>query len=85
MHICLSKKPKETEFTDWISEINNRQIDNAKETDVVMSMYNLIEYSDNYSETSASLWQYYRDEHGRDVTNTYFLVIVIRLYLNKSQ
>ena len=27
-----------------------------------MPMYNLIEYSDNYAETSGSLWQYYRDE-----------------------
>ena len=42
-------------FTYCISEINNTQIDNAKE-DVVMPMYNLIEYSDNYSEKSGSLW-----------------------------
>ena len=35
-------------FTDCISEINNAQIDNAKEIDVVMPMYNLIECSDNY-------------------------------------
>ena len=40
-------------------EINNAQIDNAK--DIVMTMYNLIEYSDNYSKTSESLWHYYRD------------------------
>ena len=38
------------------------QIDNAKNTDVVMPMCNLIEYTDNYSNTSGSLWQYYRDE-----------------------
>ena len=35
-------------FTDCISKINNTQIDNAKYLDVVMSMYNLIEHSDNY-------------------------------------
>ena len=35
-------------FTDSISEINNTQIDNAKDIDVVMPIYNLIEYSDNY-------------------------------------
>ena len=29
---------------------------------MVMPMYNLIEYSDNYAKTSGSLWQYYRDE-----------------------
>ena len=33
-----------------------------KESDIVMSMYNLIEYSDAYSKTSGSLWQYYRDK-----------------------
>ena len=49
-------------FTDYISKTNNTQIDNAKDIDVVMSMYNLIEHSDNYSKTSGSLWQYYRDE-----------------------
>ena len=49
-------------FTNCISEINNTQVDNAKHIDIVMSMYNLIEYSDNYAKTSGSLWQYYRDE-----------------------
>ena len=49
-------------FTDCISEINNIQIDNAKYLDAVMSMYNLMKDSDNYSKTSASLWQYYRDQ-----------------------
>ena len=41
--------------------MNNTQTDHAKDIDVVMSMYNLIEYSDNYSKTSGSLWQYYID------------------------
>ena len=43
-------------FTDCIREINNAQIDNAKYIDVVMSVYNLIEHSNNYSKTSGSLW-----------------------------
>ena len=42
-------------FTDCKSETNNMQIDNAKYIDIVMPMYNLIEYSDNYSNTSGSL------------------------------
>ena len=42
-------------FTDCISKINNTQIDNGKHIDVIMPMYNLIEYSDNYSKTSGSL------------------------------
>ena len=49
-------------FTNCISEINNTQIYNCKASDIVMSLYNLLEYSDNYAKTSASLWQYYRDE-----------------------
>ena len=39
-------------FTNCISEINNTQIDNAKDIDIVMSLYYLLEYSDNYVKTS---------------------------------
>ena len=42
-------------FTNCISEINNAQVDNAKYVDIVMSMYNVMEYRDNYSKTSAVL------------------------------
>ena len=48
-------------FANYISEINNTQIDNTKDIDVVISLYNLIEYSDNYSKTSESLSQYCKD------------------------
>ena len=48
-------------ITDCISEINNRLIHNAKDIGVVMNMYNLIEYSKIYLQTSGSLWLYYRD------------------------
>ena len=51
-----------TAFTDYIIEKNNTEFDNAKEIYVVMPMYNLIEYSDNYLKTSWSLWQYCIDE-----------------------
>ena len=34
-----------------------------------MPMYNLIEYSDNYSKTSGSLWQYYKDEPNDNLAN----------------
>ena len=43
-------------FINCISEINNTQIDNAKDTDIVMPTYNLIEYWDNYAKTAGSLW-----------------------------
>ena len=56
-------------FTNCISEINNTQIDNAKDIDIVMPMYNLIEYSDNYAKTSGSIWQYCKDIPARDANN----------------
>ena len=37
-------------------------MDSAKDMDVVIPMYKLLEYSDNYSKTSGNLWQYYRSE-----------------------
>ena len=42
-------------------------IDNAEDLDVVMSMYNLIEYSKNYSKTTGSFWNYYRNEPNTDL------------------
>ena len=48
-------------FTGCISETNNTQVDNVKDVDVAMLIYNLIEHSGNYSKTSR-MWQYYRDE-----------------------
>ena len=48
-------------FTSCMSIINNMQIEDAQYIDVVMSMYNLIEYSDNYSKTSGILFQYFRN------------------------
>ena len=48
-------------FTNCLSKINNTQIDNAEYSDIVMPMYNLIEYSDNYSKKSGSLWQYCKE------------------------
>ena len=57
-------------ITVCISEINNSQLDNAKYIDVVMPMYNLIECSDNYSKTSGSLQQYYRDDPNDNITGS---------------
>ena len=56
-------------FTNCISEINNTQIDNAKDIDSVMPMYNLIQYSDNYAKTTGSLWQYYKDIPAKNNNN----------------
>ena len=56
-------------FINCLSEINNTQIDNAKDMDIVMSMYSLIEYSDNYVKTTGSLWQYCKDIPARNNNN----------------
>ena len=75
-------------FTNCISKINNTQIDNAEYIDIVMPMYNLIEYSDNYSKTSGSLWQYCKDipavdDDGYIVFLLTELMILILLILNQ--
>ena len=54
-------------FRPCTSKINNTFLDNAEYLDIVMPMYNLLEYSDNYSTTSGSLWNYYRDKTNDDV------------------
>ena len=51
-------------FRSRISNINNAFTDNAEDLDIVMSMYNLLECSDNMK--SGSLWKYYRDEVNDD-------------------
>ena len=49
-------------FTKCVTHVNVEHVNNADNLDIVLSMYNLIEYSDNYSDTSGSLWQFKRDE-----------------------
>ena len=46
-------------FINCISKINGVKIDNAEDLDVVMPMYNLLEYSKNYKKATGSLWNYY--------------------------
>ena len=60
-----------TPFKRCRTEINEALVDETDFINITMPMYNLIEYSDNCSETSGSLWQFKRDEitHNADVTN----------------
>ena len=64
-------------FINCISKINGIKIDNAEDLDVVMPMYNLLEYSKNYRKTTGSLWNYYRDQPSNPV-------ILFQLILNLS-
>ena len=50
-------------FTNCISKIDKTKIDCAKDIDIVMQMYNLIEYSDNYPKRYGILWQHFKDIH----------------------
>ena len=57
----INKKPafkNNAPFRSCIPKINNTFIKNAEDFDIVMPMYNLLEYKDNYSMTSESLWNY---------------------------
>ena len=53
-------------FKKCRTEINETFVDKAKDINIAMPMYNLIEYSDNYSDTSGSLWQFKRDEQPKE-------------------
>ena len=57
-------------LTICISRITSSEIDNAQDINIIMPMYNLIEYSDNYLKTSGSLWQYYKDDHNDNITQS---------------
>ena len=56
-------------FTKWITHINDKHVDNAGNLDIIMPMDNLIQYSDNYSDTLRSLWQFKRDEQNMNNGN----------------
>ena len=56
-------------FINCITKINGIKIDNAEDLDVVMPMYNLLEYSKNYRKTTGSLWNYYKDEPNSSTVN----------------
>ena len=53
-------------FVSCMTKINNEFIEDADDLDIVMPMYNLLEYSKNYRKTIGSLYNYYRDELSDD-------------------
>ena len=66
-------------LTNCLSSINNIKIDNEEYIDLVMPMYNLIEYSDNYCKTSGSLWQYYRYDPNDNITQSEWFKYKIKI------
>ena len=59
-------------FVSCIARINGELIEDADDLDIVMSMYNLLEYSKNYRKTIESLYNYYRDELSDDADGNNF-------------
>ena len=59
-------------FVSFITRINGELIEDADDLDIVMSMYNLLEYSANYRKTIGSLYNYYRDELSDDADDNNF-------------
>ena len=55
------------QFMDCINETNATQVGNSKEMDVVMSTFNMIDYSHNYSRMHGSLWKYYRKKQNATI------------------
>ena len=55
-------------FINYILKINGVQADNVEDLDVVMPIYNLLEYNKNYKKTTGSLWNYYRDEQSNPLS-----------------
>ena len=49
-------------FRRCVTHINNEHVETAENMDIIIPMYNLLEYSDNYADSSGSLWQFKRDE-----------------------
>ena len=49
-------------FTRCVTHINDEHVETAENLDIVMPMYSLVEYSDNYADSCESLWQLKRDE-----------------------
>ena len=64
-------------FINCISKINGLKIDNAEDLDVVIPMYNLLEYCKNYRKTTGSLWNYYRDEPNSDTDDNEIMHSII--------
>ena len=73
--ITVAAVPKNcAPFTDYMSKISNRQVDYARDTDVMVTMYHLMEYCGNYSKSLKSLWQYHRDESALNNTGVLLLI-----------
>lgn len=69
-----------------IAKANSKQVDNAKDLNVVMPLYNLLEYRNNYLQTWRGLWKYYWDEPALDSNSTIAdFMVIITIHLNSLE
>ena len=66
-------------FTECISNVNITQIDNENDIDVVISMYSLLEYNNNYSKTSGGLWLYYIGKSSDQIVSSKSFISKIKI------
>ena len=64
-------------FRSWLSIIKSTFNEDAEDLDIVMPMYILLEYIANYSMTSGSLWNYYKNELEDDLNDKIIVIIMI--------
>ena len=64
-------------FVSCITRINGELIEDSDDLDIVMPMYNILEYSKNYRKAIGSLYNYYRDELTNDENNNFANIDVI--------
>ena len=69
MHMIKISLQKQCTIFSCFSKINNILVEKAKDLDVVMLMYNLLDYSKNYRKRTENLWNYYRDERNSGYNN----------------
>ena len=62
-------------FTRCVTHVNDEHVDTAESLDIIVNMYNLLEYSNKYADTSGSLWQFKIDESPMHVGNPVNVVI----------
>ena len=72
-------------FTLCVTRVNDEHVDNADNLNIIMPMYNLIGCSDNYSDTSGSLWQFKRDEQNMKMETLLMLLQMVHCHLNINQ
>ena len=66
-------------FTNCIIQIIITQVDNVEYLGILILMYDLLEYNNNYSKTSRSLWQYYKNTLNNNIVSSESFKFEVRI------